>query len=55
MGYSSWNDVGSAVTEDHIKSVAQGFVQKGFAAKGYIHINVNPEICWIPFFQSLGV
>jgi alpha-galactosidase len=41
MGYSSWNDVGSVVTEAHIKATASYFVSSGLADKGYTYINVD--------------
>jgi alpha-galactosidase len=41
MGYSSWNDCGSVVTEEHIKSTATYMIQSGLAAKGYTYVNVD--------------
>ena len=34
MGYSSWNDCGSVVTEAHIKATATAMIESGLAAKG---------------------
>ena len=41
MGYSSWNDCASQVTEERIKNVTRHFIETGLAAKGYIHMNVD--------------
>lgn len=41
MGYSSWNDCGSVVTEAHIKATAQYMISSGLAAKGYTYVNVD--------------
>ena len=41
MGYSSWNDCASEVTEARIKQVTKHMISTGLAAKGYIHINVD--------------
>jgi len=41
MGYSSWNDCGSVVSEDHIKAVAQYMISSGLAEKGYTYVNVD--------------
>ena len=41
MGYSSWNDCGSVVTEAHIKATASYMVSSGLAAKGYTYVNVD--------------
>ena len=41
MGYSSWNDCASEVTEKRIKAVATHMITTGLAAKGYVHINVD--------------
>ena len=35
MGYSSWNDCGSVVTEEHIKATATYMISSGLAAKGF--------------------
>ena len=34
MGYSSWNDCGSVVSEEHIKATAKYMIKSGLAAKG---------------------
>jgi hypothetical protein len=39
MGYSSWNDCSSDVTEAHIKNITQFLLSSGLAAKGYIHVS----------------
>ena len=36
MGYSSWNDCGSVVTEEHIKATAEYMISSGLAAKGFV-------------------
>ena len=41
MGYSSWNDCASEVTEERIKNVTRHFIETGLAAKGYVHMNVD--------------
>lgn len=41
MGYSSWNDCGSVVSEDHIKATASYIISSGLAAKGYTYVNVD--------------
>lgn len=41
LGYSSWNDCASQVTEERIKNVTRHFIETGLAAKGYVHINVD--------------
>ena len=41
MGYSSWNDCASQVTEERIKNITTHLIQSGLAAKGYIHVNVD--------------
>ena len=41
MGYSSWNDCASEVTEARIRRVTKAFIDTGLAAKGYIHINID--------------
>lgn len=41
MGYSSWNDCGSVVTEEHIKATAEYMISSGLAAKGYTFVNVD--------------
>jgi alpha-galactosidase len=41
MGYSSWNDCGSVVTEAHIKATASYMISSGLAAKGYKYVNVD--------------
>ena len=41
MGYSSWNDCASEIHEDRVKSIAQGLIDTGLAAKGYVHVNVD--------------
>ena len=41
MGYSSWNDCASAVTERRIKNVTRHLISTGLAAKGFVHVNVD--------------
>ena len=41
LGYSSWNDCASEVTEARIKNVTQNLIVTGLASKGYIHVNVD--------------
>ena len=41
MGYSSWNDCASEVTEVRIKRVTKALISTGLAAKGYIHVNID--------------
>ena len=41
MGYNSWNDCASNVSETHIKSVARGLITTGLAAKGYTLVDVD--------------
>jgi alpha-galactosidase len=41
MGYSSWNDCASQVTEERIKNATLHLISTGLAAKGYIHVNVD--------------
>jgi len=41
MGYSSWNDCASEITEARVKQVTKAFIDTGLAAKGYIHINID--------------
>ena len=41
LGYSSWNDCASEVTEERIKNVTRHLISTGLAAKGYIHVNVD--------------
>ena len=41
MGYSSWNDCASEITEARIKNVTRALIDSGLAAKGYIHVNVD--------------
>ena len=41
MGYSSWNDCASNVTEARIKQTAQALIRTGLAAKGFVHVNVD--------------
>jgi len=41
MGYSSWNDCSSDVSEARIKNITQGLLKTGLAGKGYIHVNVD--------------
>ena len=41
MGYSSWNDCASEVTEERIKNVTRHLIKTGLAAKGYVHVNVD--------------
>ena len=41
MGYSSWNDCASAVTERRIKNVTRQLIDKGLAAKGFVHVNID--------------
>ena len=41
MGYSSWNDCASEVTEGRIKNITLHLIETGLAAKGFIHVNVD--------------
>ena len=41
MGYSSWNDCASQVTEKRIKNITTHMINTGLALKGFIHINVD--------------
>jgi len=41
MGYSSWNDCASQVTEERIKNITLHLISTGLAAKGYVHVNVD--------------
>merc|ERR1711907_144425 len=41
MGYSSWNDCASQITEARIRNVTRHMIETGLAAKGYVHINVD--------------
>jgi len=41
MGYSSWNDCASEVTEERIKNVTLALISTGLAEKGYVHVNVD--------------
>jgi len=41
MGYSSWMDTSSAISEARIKDIANGLIRTGLAGKGYIHVNVD--------------
>lgn len=41
MGYSSWNDCASEVTEARIKATTLALIKTGLASKGYIHVNVD--------------
>ena len=41
MGYSSWNDCASEITEQRIKNVTLALAETGLAAKGYVHVNVD--------------
>ena len=41
MGYSSWNDCASEVTEARIRQVTKNFIDTGLAAKGFVHINID--------------
>ena len=41
MGYSSWNDCASEVTEERIKNVTRALISTGLAAKGFVHVNVD--------------
>ena len=41
MGYCSWNDCASEVTEERIKRVTRALIDSGLAAKGYRRVNVD--------------
>src|SRR5215469_13558190 len=41
MGYSSWMDTSSAVSEERIKNITKGLIRTGLAAKGYLYVNVD--------------
>ena len=41
MGYCSWDDCASEVTEQRIKNVTRALISSGLAAKGYTYVNVD--------------
>ena len=41
MGYSSWNDCASEVTEERIKNITTHLISTGLAAKGFVQVNVD--------------
>ena len=41
MGYSSWNDCASEITEARVKNITLAMISTGLAAKGFVHINVD--------------
>ena len=41
MGYSSWSDCASQVTEERIKNVTRHLISSGLAAKGFVHVNID--------------
>jgi hypothetical protein len=41
MGWSSWNAIGSTVSAQYVKQVADYMVSSGLAAKGYTYCNVD--------------
>ena len=41
LGYCSWNDCASEVTEKRIKRVTRALIDTGLAAKGFRHVNVD--------------
>lgn len=41
MGYCSWNDCASEVTELRIRRVTRALIETGLAAKGYVNVNVD--------------
>ena len=41
MGYSSWNDCASEITEARVKNITRAMISTGLAAKGFVHINVD--------------
>ena len=41
LGYCSWNDCASEVTEQRIKRVTRALIDTGLAAKGYRYVNVD--------------
>jgi len=52
MGYCSWMDTSSGVTEARIKSIADGLVSTGLAKLGYIYVNVDEG--WLKSRDSNG-
>ena len=52
MGYSSWNDCASEITEARIKNITKALISTGLAAKGYIHVNVDEG--WLKGRDSAG-
>ena len=52
MGYCSWNDCASEVTEERIKRVTRALIDSGLAAKGYRYVNVDEG--WIASRSSAG-
>lgn len=41
MGYSSWNDCSSDVSEERIKNITAALLRTGLAANGYTHVDVD--------------
>ena len=52
MGYSSWNDCASQITEARIKNVTLALISSGLAAKGFVHVNVDEG--WFKERSSTG-
>jgi len=52
MGYCSWMDTSSDVTEARIKYIADGLVSSGLAKLGYIYVNVDEG--WLKGRDSSG-
>ena len=45
MGYSSWNDCASAVTEEHIKATASYMISSGLAVRATIGSSQSQGSC----------
>ena len=48
MGYSSWNDCASAVTEEHIKATASYMISSGLAVRATIGSSQSQGSCHGP-------
>jgi len=52
MGYCSWMDTSSDVSEQRIKSMADALIDKGLARLGYVYVNVDEG--WLKGRDSNG-
>jgi len=43
MGWNSWNQVGSGVTEQDLRNTADFFVSSGLKDAGYTYVNTDGE------------